>query len=160
MSWPSDVNWIKTLSQWKLFEIEETHMSDLRPSCSCGKIIWTEWESFVFGIGWLIIAIARATFPIFLTYSQTKKWTQSRRAVCSAICGSSQQKCYSRKVKISLIKVYCPLRSSPHPTPKSRRVAFSRCFGYFAKKTFMFLEITSKPVSSKQYNNHVLIFFT
>jgi hypothetical protein len=26
----------------------------------------------VFGIGWLIIAIARATFPIFLTYSETK----------------------------------------------------------------------------------------
>ena len=26
----------------------------------------------MFGIGWLIIAIARATFPIFLTYSQTK----------------------------------------------------------------------------------------
>jgi hypothetical protein len=42
-------------------------MSDLRPSCFCGKIIWTECDSFVFGIGWLIIAIARATLPIFLT---------------------------------------------------------------------------------------------
>jgi hypothetical protein len=34
----------------------------------------------VFGIGWLIIAIARATFPIFLTYSQTQSEPQNRRA--------------------------------------------------------------------------------
>lgn len=34
----------------------------------------------MFGIGWLIIAIARATFPIFLTYSQTRSEPQSRRA--------------------------------------------------------------------------------
>ena len=34
----------------------------------------------MFGIGWLIIAIARATFPIFLTYSQTQSEPQSRRA--------------------------------------------------------------------------------
>ena len=46
---------------------DRAHMSELRPSCFCGKIIWTEWDSFVFGIGWLIIAIARATLPIFLT---------------------------------------------------------------------------------------------
>lgn len=41
-------------------------MSDLRPSCFWGRITWTEWES-VLGIGWLIIHIARATFPTFLT---------------------------------------------------------------------------------------------
>lgn len=42
-------------------------MSDLRPSCFWGRITWPEWESLVFGIGWLIIHIARATFPIFFT---------------------------------------------------------------------------------------------
>ena len=42
-------------------------MSDLRPNCFCGRIICTEWESFVLGIGLLIMQIALATFPTFLT---------------------------------------------------------------------------------------------
>lgn len=45
----------------------KTYMSDLRPSCFCGKIIWTESESLVFGIGWLMKQIARTTFPTFFT---------------------------------------------------------------------------------------------
>jgi hypothetical protein len=56
----------------ELIQKGSPYMSDLRPSCFCGNIIWTEWESFALGIGWLIIAIARATFPIFLTCSQTE----------------------------------------------------------------------------------------
>lgn len=46
---------------------ESTYMSDLRPSCFCGRMTWAECESLVSGIGWLIIQIARATFPTFFT---------------------------------------------------------------------------------------------
>lgn len=52
-------------------------MSDLRPSCFCGSIIWTESESPVFGIGWLMKQIARTTFPTFLTWRG--KWSYPLR---------------------------------------------------------------------------------
>jgi len=53
----------KQLRSWK-----QTYMSDLRPSCFCGRMTCAEWESLVSGIGWLIMHIARATFPTFWTY--------------------------------------------------------------------------------------------
>lgn len=50
-----------------------TYMSDLRPSCFCGRITWQEWESLVSGMGWFIMHIARATFPTFWTCCTQKE---------------------------------------------------------------------------------------
>lgn len=63
-------------------------MSDLRPSCFCGKMTWAEWESLVSGIGWLIMHIARATFPTFWTYEvKSKAYNQyDHRASMMASC--------------------------------------------------------------------------
>jgi hypothetical protein len=44
-----------------------TCMSDLRFSCFFGRMICTECESLVSGIGCFIMQIARATFPTFFT---------------------------------------------------------------------------------------------
>ena len=52
----------------KINKANLTYMSDFLPSCFWGKMIWTDVESFVFGMEWLIMHIARATFPTFLTW--------------------------------------------------------------------------------------------
>ena len=49
------------------------HMSDLRPICFCGRMIWAEEESLVFGSGWLKMAIARTTLPTTFTW-QGEEW--------------------------------------------------------------------------------------
>jgi len=61
------LNYIIYLYIYILRSWMETYMSDFRPNCFCGKIICTEWELSVLGIGWLMIAIALATLPTFLT---------------------------------------------------------------------------------------------
>lgn len=47
---------------------KQTYISDLRPSCFCGRMTCAEWESLVSGIGWLIIHIARETLPTLWTW--------------------------------------------------------------------------------------------
>lgn len=51
----------------------KTHMSDLRPSCFWGRITCTEWDSSVLGMGWLMMQIALATLPTFLTCYNDRK---------------------------------------------------------------------------------------
>lgn len=65
-----------THQRFKWWNNKWTHMSDLRPNCFCGRMTCTDWESLVFGIGWLMMAIALATLPTFLTcWSTTKPWS-------------------------------------------------------------------------------------
>lgn len=55
----------------------KTHMSDLQPSCFCGSITCTDSESLVFGMGWLMIAIALATLPTFRTCNKNSSEKKS-----------------------------------------------------------------------------------
>lgn len=65
IEWRRNAEWNFNYSHYKHYT--KTYMSDLRPNCFCGIIICTEWESLVFGIVWLIMAMALATLPTFLT---------------------------------------------------------------------------------------------
>jgi hypothetical protein len=43
------------------------HMSDLRPICFCGRMIWAECTLSVLGMGWLMMHTQRTTCATFLT---------------------------------------------------------------------------------------------
>ena len=59
----------------------KTYMSDLRFSCFFGRMICTECESLVSGIGCFMMHIARATLPTFFTCSFFKKHFRNRKHV-------------------------------------------------------------------------------
>ena len=60
---------------------KKTYMSDLRLSCFFGRMICTECESLVSGIGCFMMHIARATLPTFFTCSFFKKHFRNRKHV-------------------------------------------------------------------------------
>jgi hypothetical protein len=48
-------------------EHQAAYMSEFLLSCFCGRMTWTDAESFVLGMGWLKMQIARTTLPALAT---------------------------------------------------------------------------------------------
>ena len=90
-----------------------THMSDLRPNCFCGRITCTEWDSLVFGIGWLIMAIALATLPTFLTC-----WNAERFLLRH---GKFIVFCIKRQILGSIIEIFSRIHHLPQRSSKKER---------------------------------------
>ena len=73
----------------------KTYMSDLRFSCFFGRMICTECESLVSGIGCFMMHIARATLPTFFTCSFFKSILDTENLCSTCISFRSHKKTMS-----------------------------------------------------------------